>query len=101
MPYPSVYSGESPSDLTVISCWTGGRTDRAAGHSKYGLLTHFLAAGLKGDADRDANGIVTLGEIGKYVQKNVAAQSGGTNPLTIWTRDGNYDRVFAEFAPAD
>ena len=101
MPYPSVYSGESPSDLTVISCWTGGRTDRAARHSKYGLLTHFLAAGLKGDADRDANGIVTLGEIGKYVQKNVAAQSGGTNPLTIWTRDGNYDRVFAEFAPAD
>ena len=101
VPHPSVNLGESPSDLTVISCWTGGRTDGAARDSEYGLLTHSLAAGVKGNADRDANGIVTLKEIGKYIQKNIAAQSAGTNPLTIWTRDGNYDRVFAEFAPAD
>ena len=98
---PVVDSSESNSDLTVMSCWTGARANRVAQGSDNGLFTRHLAVALQGHADSDDDGRVTLAEIRTYVSERVASDRGDSNPPTFWARDGKYDRIFAELAPAD
>jgi len=40
-----------------------------------GYLSHFLRAGLSGEADSDANRIVTAGEVSTYLRRQFAAQA--------------------------
>lgn len=40
-----------------------------------GYLSHFLRAGLSGEADNDANRIVTAGEVSAYLRRQFAAQA--------------------------
>ncbi|MEH2253151.1 GUN4 domain-containing protein [Nostoc sp.] len=37
----------------------------------HGVFTHFLLEGMRGAADRDHNGVVTIGELFEYVRDNV------------------------------
>ena len=37
----------------------------------HGVFTHYLLEGMRGAADRDGNGIVTIGELFEYVRDNV------------------------------
>lgn len=52
-----------------------------------GYLAHFLRAGLSGDADVDANHIVTAGEMSTYLRRQFAAQA---NDVDAQTQDGEH-----------
>ncbi|MGD8765215.1 MAG: caspase family protein [Desulfobacteraceae bacterium] len=43
---------------------------------KHGIFTYFLLEGLKGKADVDADGLITVDELYRYVSDNVARASG-------------------------
>lgn len=45
---------------------------------RHGLFTYFLLKGLSGAADRDENGIVSVGELCGYVREHVTATATGT-----------------------
>ncbi len=54
----------------------------------HGVFTHYLLKGLRGEADRDNNGFVTVGELFEYVRENVKKATNhkqhpsiGTNPF--------------------
>ena len=55
---------------------------------KQGLFSHFLIKGMKGNADFDANKIVTISELFDYIQREVTEFSSGfQNPVM----SGNFD----------
>jgi hypothetical protein len=58
----------------------------------HGISTHYLVEGLKGDADVDRNGIVTLQEIYEYVRQRVEQRSraigGNQHPVMNGELDG-------------
>ncbi len=60
-----------------------------------GYLSHFLRVGLSGDADTDANRIVTAGEMSTYLRRQFAAQA---NDVEASTQDGerNYQFLVVE-----
>ncbi len=41
----------------------------------HGVFTHYLLEGMRGAADRDGNGIVTVGELFEYVRDNVKRET--------------------------
>jgi hypothetical protein len=53
-----------------------------------GIFSHYLIRGLKGEADIDANNIVTIREVFDYVYKNVRVYTSNAQTPTI---SGNYD----------
>ncbi len=63
------------SNFTVINSSSGEETSLGFDQSRTGLFTYYLAAGLKGEADKDKNGEITLGELKEYVQSNVITVS--------------------------
>ena len=72
---------------------TGSRTGEYSQEGKrwgggHGAFTHHWLQGLKGAADADANGIVTLGEAFDYTSRNVARDTqNNQHPDTL----GNFD----------
>ena len=84
-------------DFTVIASSMGSQTRWTIQDTEYGLFTYYLAAALKGYADKNNNGEVTLGEIRDYVVENVEPRSdilGGKQRPAFWTNDGNFDKIF-------
>ncbi len=56
---------------------------------KSGIFSYFLIEGLKGNADEDDNGIVTVSEVFDYVREEVAAFTrGAQSPILM----GNFDK---------
>lgn len=45
---------------------------------RHGLLTYYVLRGLRGDADKDGNGGVTLGELAAYLSQTLPSVSRGT-----------------------
>jgi hypothetical protein len=56
----------------------------------HGVFTHYLLEGMKGAADINQDGIVTVGELFEYVRSNVQAATGGKQHPSIGTSP--YDR---------
>ncbi len=86
-------------DFTVIASSTGSQTSWAIQDTDYGLFTYYFAAALKGHADNNKNGEVTLGEIRDYVVEKVEPRSeilGRKQKPTFWTSGRNFDKVFVE-----
>lgn len=52
---------------------TGLRDGLEPAKLRHGLFTYYLLRGLKGDADRNADGEVTLGELTAYLERTVPA----------------------------
>ncbi|MBC7897677.1 MAG: caspase family protein [Cytophagaceae bacterium] len=67
---------------------------------RHGAFTYYVARGLRGDADVDGDRAVTVAELGRYVEANVARASSALDreqqPLTI-ARDSM--RAVARLAP--
>ncbi len=65
-----------PEGVLVFNSCSPGQRAQEDSKLRHGVFTHFLLQGLKGDADRDEDQRVTLGELSKYVgertQKYVA-----------------------------
>lgn len=55
----------------------------------HGVFTHYLLEGLRGKADRDQNGIVTLGELLEYVREQVRVDTDDKQHPSIST---DFDR---------
>jgi len=56
----------------------------------HGVFTHYLLEGMRGAADHDGNGIVTIGELFEYVRDNVKQATGYKQHPSIGTNA--YDR---------
>lgn len=74
---------------------TGSRTGEYSQEGKrwgggHGAFTHYWLEGLKGAADADANGIVTLGEAFDYTSRNVARDTqNNQHPDTLGSFDND------------
>lgn len=55
---------------------------------RQGVFSHFLIDGLKGNADSDGNGMVTLGELYPFIFTQVQTYTGGAQSPTL---SGNYN----------
>jgi len=66
--YPVLSQGE----VMVLAAATGTQISSDYEKAEHGLFTHYLLAGLQGEADADKDGIVTLREITPFVRDRVA-----------------------------
>jgi formylglycine-generating enzyme required for sulfatase activity len=66
--YPVLSQGE----VMVLAAATGTQISSDYDKAGHGLFTHYLLAGLQGEADADKDGIVTLKEITPFVRDRVA-----------------------------
>ncbi|MBF0329879.1 MAG: caspase family protein [Nitrospirae bacterium] len=58
--------------LNVIAASTGSQISSDYESVKHGLFTYYLLRGMRGEADKDGNGIIELGELYDYVKTNVS-----------------------------
>ena len=88
---------EKNTNFSVLSSSTYNETSLAYEPSQTGLFTYFLCAGLKGNADSNKDGRITLGELYTYVSEQVSATSktliGSQTPQFT----GNPDFVLVEY----
>lgn len=56
---------------------------------RQGIFSHFLMRGLEGEADADANEVVTIEELYVYIHKNVRAYTGNWQTPIL---EGNFDK---------
>jgi len=61
-----------------------------AGGLRQGVFSHYVLKGLKGDADKNDNKIITISELYKYVYKHVRDYSGNTQTPIL---AGDYDAL--------
>jgi uncharacterized caspase-like protein len=55
-----------------------------------GVFSHYVIRGLKGEADANNNGIITISELQKYVISKVKEHTGGMqNPIMAGKFDAN------------
>lgn len=66
---PALVSGK----LAVLAAASGTQISSDYDKEQHGLFTYFLLKGLRGDADKDGNGVVDVGELFEYIQKRVTA----------------------------
>lgn len=66
--YPVLSQGE----VMVLAAATGTQISSDYDKAGHGLFTHYLLAGLRGEADADKDGMVTLKEIAPFVRDRVA-----------------------------
>jgi len=62
--------------ITVFAAAGDDQISSSYPEMKHGLFTYFLLKGLKGDADIDSNGVVTVQELGDYITTNVKKTAG-------------------------
>ncbi|MCK4820710.1 caspase family protein, partial [bacterium] len=62
----------SGGNITVIAGSTGNQISSDYDRVEHGLFTYYLLRGMRGDADKNMNGVVDLGELYDYVRTNVS-----------------------------
>ena len=67
---------KSSDKLSIFSASAAEQISSAWPEKKHGLFTYFLLKGMRGDADSDSDGNVTVYEISEYLKKNVSYQAG-------------------------
>lgn len=76
---PLVISIENPvlasGKVNVLAASTGTQISSDYDSAKHGLFTYFLLRGMRGEADKNGNGIVELGELYEYVKTNVSEKA--------------------------
>ncbi|MFQ5638211.1 MAG: caspase domain-containing protein [bacterium] len=84
-------------NFTIINSSAENETSLGFDKSKTGLFTYYLAAALRGEADFDKNHLITLGELKRYVTRNVIDTS--KKFLGIQTPEfiGDESRVLVEW----
>jgi hypothetical protein len=76
---PLVISIENPvlasGKINVIAASTGSQISSDYDSVKHGLFTYFLLRGMRGEADKNENGLIELGELYDYVKTNVSEKA--------------------------
>ena len=101
---PSVISIEHPAllrrNMAVLAAARGAETAGDLPGERHGLFTWFVARGLRGEADADGDGAITVAELGHFVEQGVSRAAlrleREQRPLTI-ARDSLH--VIARIAP--
>jgi uncharacterized caspase-like protein len=75
----------------VISASQGWQLAREERRWKNGTFTHCILKGLKGEADKDGNGNVSVSELKEYVIKEVEKLSNGSQKPTCRRENIEYD----------
>lgn len=60
------------------------------GGLRSGIFSHFLVRGLKGEADRDKDRIITVNELFNFVYQNVRSYTGNVQTPTL---TGRFDQL--------
>lgn len=84
-------------NFTVINSSSGEETSLGFDDSQTGLFTYFLAAGLKGLADKNKDGEITVGELKDYVKANVVKISQRISGTQTPEFDGDPERVLVKY----
>ncbi len=84
--YESLASADPGTALMMSS--KSNETSLESSGLRQGVFSHYLLRGFKGEADLDANKIVSIQELFDYVQRNVRAY---TNNLQSPVMQGDYD----------
>ena len=74
----------------VFTSSRGDQTSQANDRTRSGRFTYYLAVGLQGDADTDANGKVTMQELVEFVTESVDKETSGQQTPQF---NGNADFV--------
>ncbi len=101
---PTVLSIEHPAlvrrQMGVITASRGAQPAGDLPDARHGLLTYWVARGLRGEADSDGNHTITIAELGRFAERNVRETAARLNrdqrPLVI-SRDST--TVVAKLAP--
>ena len=76
---PLVISIENPvlasGKINVLAASTGSQISSDYDSAKHGLFTYFLLRGMRGEADKNGNGMIELGELYDYVKTNVSEKA--------------------------
>jgi hypothetical protein len=64
---PALTSGK----LAVLAAASGTQISSDYDKEQHGLFTYFVLKGLRGDADKDGNGVVDVNELYEYIRKRV------------------------------
>ena len=76
---PLVISIENPvlasGKINVLAASTGSQISSDYDSVKHGLFTYFILRGMRGEADKNGNGTIELGELYDYVKTNVSEKA--------------------------
>ena len=76
---PLVISIENPvlasGKINVLAASTGSQISSDYDNAKHGLFTYYLLRGMRGEADKNGNGSIELGELYDYVKINVSEKA--------------------------
>jgi len=68
-----------PSNFSVISASANSQISSSSPDLKHGIFSYYLMKGMEGDADRDGDGRITLGEMQAYLADKVPRYAMKTN----------------------
>jgi len=88
---------ETYKNFTVMNSSTGDETSLGFDEAETGLFTYYIAAGLKGEADKNKDGKITLGELREYVDKNVVETSRKKSGLQTPEFFGDDSEILVEY----
>jgi hypothetical protein len=88
---------ESYNHFTVINSSTSDETSLGFDEAQMGLFTYFMAAGLKGYADKNQDHKITLGELKEYVIANVTETSRKKSGLQTPEIFGDESQILVEY----
>jgi uncharacterized caspase-like protein len=60
----------------IISACSANEISKEDDDLKHGIFSYYLLEGLKGKADRDSDGIITVGELFSFLSRKVPEASG-------------------------
>jgi uncharacterized caspase-like protein len=83
--------------FTMINSSTGTETSLGYDASETGLFTYFFCAGLQGKADENEDKIINLGELKRYVYKNVTENSQRMTGLQTPEFSGDEEGILVEY----
>ncbi|MBI5748699.1 MAG: caspase family protein [Nitrospinae bacterium] len=61
--------------IMVLAASSGGQISSDYEKAQHGLFTYYLLRGMRGEADRNKNGMVEIGELYEYVKTNVSEKA--------------------------
>jgi len=62
-------------NLEIFSSSTGAQISSSFKEQRHGMFTYYLLKGMRGEADSDKDGTITLAEMEAYVKEQVSTQA--------------------------
>lgn len=82
--------GQAQAGTALIMSSKSEETSLESSGLRQGVFSHFLIRGLKGEADKDGNHVVTVDELYNYIYENVRDYTGNRQSPVI---KGDYDKT--------